>query len=84
VPVARLRAIQLKHWKRPATMYRELKALGAGETVARRVAGNNQPLSAVTANRRKQIHSFFCEFLFKFLAHGPTHFATRKSALKFL
>ena len=42
VPVARLRAIQLKHWKRPATMYRELKALGAGETVARRVAGNNR------------------------------------------
>ena len=38
----RLRAIQLKHWKRPATMYRELKALGAGETVARRVAGNNR------------------------------------------
>ena len=38
----RLRAIQLKHWTRPATMYRELKALGAGETVARRVAGNNR------------------------------------------
>jgi RNA-directed DNA polymerase len=38
----RLRAIQLKHWKRPATMYRELKALGAGETAARRVAGNNR------------------------------------------
>jgi RNA-directed DNA polymerase len=37
----RLRAIQLKHWKRPKTMYRELKALGAGETVARRVAGNS-------------------------------------------
>lgn len=34
----RLRAIQLKHWKRPAKMYRELKALGAGETAARRVA----------------------------------------------
>jgi RNA-directed DNA polymerase len=38
----RLRAIQLKHWKRPATMYRELKALGAGATVARRVAGNSR------------------------------------------
>ena len=38
----RLRAIQLKHWKRPATMYRELKALGAGETVARRVAANSR------------------------------------------
>ena len=36
----RLRAIQLKHWKRGSTMYRELKALGASETVARRVAGN--------------------------------------------
>lgn len=38
----RLRAIQLKHWKRPATIYRELKELGAGETVARRVAGNSR------------------------------------------
>jgi RNA-directed DNA polymerase len=38
----RLRAIQLKHWKRPTTMYRELKALGAGQTVARRVAGNSR------------------------------------------
>jgi RNA-directed DNA polymerase len=34
----RLRAIQLKHWKRPRTIYRELKALGADEDVARRVA----------------------------------------------
>jgi RNA-directed DNA polymerase len=34
----RLRAIQLKHWKRPKTIYRELKALGAEEDVARRVA----------------------------------------------
>ncbi|MBU3697234.1 MAG: group II intron reverse transcriptase/maturase, partial [Dechloromonas sp.] len=34
------RAIQLKHWKRGTTMYRELKVLGASETVARRVAGN--------------------------------------------
>jgi len=38
----RLRAIQLKHWKRPRTMYRELKALGAGETVAKRVAANSR------------------------------------------
>lgn len=38
----RLRAIQLKHWKRPRTMYRELKALGAAETVARRVAANSR------------------------------------------
>ena len=34
----RLRAIQLKHWKRPKTIYRELKALGADEDVAKRVA----------------------------------------------
>lgn len=38
----RLRAIQLKHWRRGTTMYRELKALGASETVARRVAGNSR------------------------------------------
>ena len=37
----RLRAIQLKHWKRGPTMCRELKALGAPEIVARRVAGNS-------------------------------------------
>ena len=36
----RLRAIQLKHWKRSRTIYRELKALGASEEVARQVAGN--------------------------------------------
>jgi len=38
----RLRAIQLKHWNRAPTMYRELKALGASETVARRVTGNSR------------------------------------------
>ena len=38
----RWRAIRLKHWKRGSTMYRELKALGATETVARRVAGNSR------------------------------------------
>lgn len=38
----RLRAIQLKHWKRPKTIYRELKAFGAGEAVARRVAANSR------------------------------------------
>jgi len=36
----RLRPIQLRHWKRPGTIYRELKELGASEDVARRVAGN--------------------------------------------
>ena len=30
----RLRAIQLKQWKRSKTIYRELKALGASEDVA--------------------------------------------------
>jgi RNA-directed DNA polymerase len=36
----RLRAIQLKHWKRGTTMFRELRALGASVDVAKRVAGN--------------------------------------------
>jgi RNA-directed DNA polymerase len=38
----RLRAIQLKHWKRGTTMYRELCALGASSGVAQRVAGNSR------------------------------------------
>ena len=38
----RLRAIQLKQWKRPRTIYRELKALGAKENVALQVAGNSR------------------------------------------
>jgi len=38
----RLRAIQLWHWRRPRTIYRELKALAASETVARRVAANSR------------------------------------------
>lgn len=36
----RLRAIQLKHWKHPNTMYRELIRLGASVTAAKRVAAN--------------------------------------------
>lgn len=36
----RLRAIQLKQWKRSSTIYRELRALGASERVAQKVAGN--------------------------------------------
>ena len=36
----RLRAIQLKQWKRPGTIYRELKALEATEDAAKQVAGN--------------------------------------------
>ncbi len=38
----RLRAIQLKHWKRGKTIYRELRALGASPQVARRVAANSR------------------------------------------
>ena len=37
----RLRAIQLKHWKRGTTMFRELTALGASFEVARKVAANS-------------------------------------------
>ena len=36
----RLRAIQLKHWRRGTTMFRELRALGASVEVAKQVAGN--------------------------------------------
>ena len=38
----RLRAIQLKQWKRGKTIYRELMALGAKPNVARRVAANSR------------------------------------------
>lgn len=38
----RLRAVQLKQWKRGKTMYRELRALGAKPEVARRVAANSR------------------------------------------
>ena len=38
----RLRAIQLKQWRRGSTMYRELRKLGASEDVAKRVAGNSR------------------------------------------
>jgi RNA-directed DNA polymerase len=38
----RLRAVQLKQWKRGTTMYRELLALGAIPDVARRVAANSR------------------------------------------
>lgn len=36
----RLRATQLKKWKRGTTTYRELRALGASNQVAQKVAGN--------------------------------------------
>ena len=38
----RLRAIQLKHWKRGSTMYRELRTLGATHAVAHQVAANSR------------------------------------------
>jgi group II intron reverse transcriptase/maturase len=38
----RLRAIQLKHWKRGSTMYRELRNLGAPPHVAQRIAANSR------------------------------------------
>ena len=36
----RLRAVQLKHWKRVTTMFRELRAMGASVDGADQVAGN--------------------------------------------
>lgn len=38
----RLRAIRLRQWKRGTTMYRELLAMGAKESVARQVAANSR------------------------------------------
>jgi len=38
----RLRAIQLKQWKRGTTMFRELRALGAPIRTARRIAANSR------------------------------------------
>ncbi|WP_176025774.1 group II intron reverse transcriptase/maturase [Burkholderia vietnamiensis] len=38
----RLRAVQLKHWRRGTTMYRELRALGASEADAGTVAANSR------------------------------------------
>jgi group II intron reverse transcriptase/maturase len=38
----RLRALQLKHWRRGTTMYRELRAMGASESDARTVAANSR------------------------------------------
>jgi RNA-directed DNA polymerase len=55
----RRRAIQLKHWKRGATISRELLAMGAKPDHARRIAANSRrwgrnsgtALNAVQANR---------------------------------
>ncbi|CAM5220065.1 hypothetical protein CDEF62S_00558 [Castellaniella defragrans] len=38
----RLRAIQLKRWKRGKTIFRELRAMGADPAVAQRVAANSR------------------------------------------
>ena len=38
----RLRAIQVKHWRRGTTIYRALRALGASADVARHVAANSR------------------------------------------
>ena len=38
----RLRAIQLKQWRRGTTIYRELRAMGAKPEVARKVAANSR------------------------------------------
>ena len=38
----RLRALQLKHWRRGTTMYRELVAMGASKEDARRIAANSR------------------------------------------
>lgn len=38
----RLRAIQLKQWKRGSTIYRELRARGMSEQIARRIAANSR------------------------------------------
>lgn len=57
----RLRAVQLKHWKRGTTMYRELLALGARPEQARRVAANSRRWwrnSRYELNRLMPIASF--------------------------
>lgn len=38
----RVRAVQLKHWKRGKTIYKALSAMGANPDVARRVAANSR------------------------------------------
>lgn len=38
----RLRALQLKHWRRGKTMYRELLAMGASKEDAQRIAANSR------------------------------------------
>jgi group II intron reverse transcriptase/maturase len=57
----RLRALQLKHWKRGTTIYRELRGLGAREVQAARVAANARRWwrnSAMELNRHLPIAFF--------------------------
>ena len=57
----RLRALQLKHWKRGTTIYRELRRLGAREEQAARVAANARRWwrnSAMELNRHLPIAYF--------------------------
>lgn len=57
----RLRALQLKHWRRGTTMYRELLALGASEQDAQRIAANSRRWwrnSCVALNRVMPIAYF--------------------------
>jgi RNA-directed DNA polymerase len=42
----RLRAIQLKQWRRPKTIYRQLKALGETEDAGQASGGKLPPLVA--------------------------------------
>jgi hypothetical protein len=57
----RLRALQLKHWKRGTTIYRALRGLGASEVQAARVAANARRWwrnSAMELNRHLPIAFF--------------------------
>ena len=57
----RLRAIQLKHWKRPKTIYRELLARGLSHDAARQVAVNSRRR---WRNSRERIHIALPKTLF--------------------
>lgn len=49
----RLRAIQLKHWKRGSTMYRELRASGAPPDIAQQVAADSRCWWRNSCHQRK-------------------------------
>ena len=57
----RLRAVQLKQWRNPRTIYRELRRMGASDTDARQVAGNSRRWwhnSALLLNRAMPVAFF--------------------------